>query len=101
MMNKILDKILKLFKGDKKAETPVAPRPKVKRQNAVPTLKNIETRSHKEMPKKHSVDKKIAEGKKKTEEVKTVGNKNSEAAKPKKKKYYGYKKFKGKKTSPK
>jgi hypothetical protein len=108
-MNKLLDKLLQFFKGKKKAETPITPKPKVKRQNAVPPLKQhtIESKAHKEMPKKHSVDQKVVEVKKKTTEAKSNPTKshtadtNKNIADPKKakrKKYY-YKKLKGKKPS--
>jgi hypothetical protein len=92
-MNKLLNKLIQLLKRNKKTEAPIAPppRPKVKRQNAVPTLKN------KEMPKKYSEDKKVSEAKRKAGEVKATEDKKPDAIKAKKKKYYRYKKFKGKK----
>jgi hypothetical protein len=87
-MNKLLDRLLNLFKGNKKtAAADPQPRPKVKRQNAVPTIKTVDNKTHKAMPKKHTVDKKVHEAKKNTGEVKAEAG----IDKPKKKKYYRYK----------
>jgi hypothetical protein len=95
-MNKLLNRLLELFRGNKKATPIPQPRPKVKRQNAVPTLKNTENKVYKERPKKHSADNIVGEAKKKKNEPVQA----SDIEKSKKKKYYRYKNFKNKKSTP-